>query len=165
MYFLITLLLISMFPGLTPLHALFSLGEELMIFQIFILSFGMITLLSLSCSHLHNHVRYVCFTTNLSLLSKNFVFNQLPFSSIFLSPLTLGLLIESENKQILLFVVLVNPNFERLIDLLLKFSKIVSRTIFTTLSFYMFSMLLLHLVAFYAFLCFTFGLSRLKKPG
>ena len=70
----------------------------------------MITLLSLSCSHLSNHVSYVCFTTNLSLLSKKKTFNQLHFSSIVLSLLTLGLLIELENNKILLFVVLVNLN-------------------------------------------------------
>ena len=44
----------------------------------------------------------------------------------------LGLLIELESSQILLFVVLMNPNFGRLIELLLNFSKIVSRTIFIT---------------------------------
>ena len=47
------------------------------IFQIFILSFGMITLLRLSCFHLCNHIRYVRFTTNLSLLSKKKTFNEL----------------------------------------------------------------------------------------
>jgi hypothetical protein len=109
------------------------------IFQIFILSFGMITLLRLSCLHLFNHVRYVRFTTNLSLLSKKKTFKQLHFSSIFLSLLTLGLLNELENSQILLLVVLINPNFGRLSHLLPNFSKIVSRAIFTTLSFYMFS--------------------------
>ena len=109
------------------------------IFQIFILSFGMITLLRLSCLYLYNHVRYVCFTTNLSLLSKKKTFNQFHFSSIFLYLLTLGVLIELENNQILFFVVLMNPNFGRLIYLLFNFSKILSRIIFTTLSFYMFS--------------------------
>ena len=99
----------------------------------------MITLFRLSCLHLCIHVRYVCFTTNLSLLSKEKTLNQIHFSTIFLSLLMLGLLIELENNQILLFVVLMNPNFGRLSDLLLKFSKIVSRSIFTTLSFYMFS--------------------------
>ena len=64
------------------------------IFQIFILCFGMITLLRLSCLYLYNRVRYVCFTTNLSLLSKKKTFNQHNFSLIFLSLLTLGLLVE-----------------------------------------------------------------------
>ena len=93
----------------------------------------------MSCLHICNHVRYVCFTTNLSLLSKKKTCNQLHFSSIVLSHLMLGLLIELESSKILLFVVVMNPNFGRLIELLLNFSKIVSRTIFLTLTLYMFS--------------------------
>ena len=42
------------------------------IFQIFVLRFGLITLLRLSCLHLFNQVTYVCFSTNLSLLGNNF---------------------------------------------------------------------------------------------
>ena len=86
------------------------------IFQIFILCFGMITLLRLSCLYLYNRVRYVCFTTNLSLISKKKTFNQHNFFLIFLSLLTFGLLVELENNQILLFVVLMNPHFGRLIN-------------------------------------------------
>ena len=67
------------------------------IFQIFILSSGMITLLRLSCLYLYNRVRYVCFTTNLSQLSKKNFFNQHNFFLIFLSLLTLELLVELEN--------------------------------------------------------------------
>ena len=77
------------------------------IFQMFILSFGMITLRRLSCLHLCIHVRYVCFTTNLSLLSKEKTLNQIHFSSIFLSLLMLGLFIVLENNQFILFVVLL----------------------------------------------------------
>ena len=108
------------------------------ILQIFILSVGVITLLWLSCLHPYNHVRYVCFATNLSLLSKKITCNELFVSPIFSSLLALVLLIELENTQILLFVVLMNPNFERCIDFIRKFIKIVLRTIFTILSLYMF---------------------------
>ena len=57
------------------------------VLQMFILSFGMITLLRLSCLHLYNHVRYVCFTTNLSLHSKkklliNLIFLHCPCHSL-----------------------------------------------------------------------------------
>ena len=113
------------------------------IFQIFILSFGMITLFRFSCLHLCNHIRYVRFNTNLSLISKKKTLNELHFSSIFWSLLMLGLLFELDNNQILLFVILMNPNFGRLFELLFKFSKIVSQIIFTTLSFYMFSICIL----------------------
>ena len=160
-------------PMLTPRRA-YDLHNEgninykielkfLNIFQIFILSFGMVTLLRLSCLHLFNHVRYVRFTTNLSLLSKKKTFNQLHFSSVFLSLLTLGLLIELENNQILLFVVLMNPNFGRLIHLLLKFSKIVQRTIFTILSFYMFSIAITPvtcILSLFVFQIWTFSFKR-----
>ena len=99
----------------------------------------MITLLRLSCLYLYNRVRYACFTTNLSVLSKKNTFNQHNFSLIFLSLLTLGLVVELENNQILLFVVFMNPHIGRLINSFLKFSKILSRSIFTTLFLYMFS--------------------------
>ena len=115
------------------------------IFQIFILCFGMITLLRLSCLYLYNRVRYVCFTTNLSLLSKKKTFNQHNFSLIFLSLLTLGLLVELENNYILLFVVLMNPNAGRLMNSFLKF----------TIHFY-------YLIPVYVFYCYYSSYLHLK---
>ena len=136
------------------------------ILQIFILSVGVITLLWLSCLHLYNHVRYVCFTTNLSVLSKKITCNKLFVSPIFSSLLALVLLIELENTQILLFVVLMNPNFERCIDFLLKFSKIVSQTIFTILSLYMFYVAITpvsYILSLFVFQIWTFSIKK-KVP-
>ena len=119
----------------------------------------MITLLRLSCLYLYNRVRCVCFTTNLSLLSKKKTLHQHNFSLIFLSLLTLGLLVELENKQILLFVVLMNPNAGTLMNSFLKFSKILSRSIFTTLSLYMFSIAitpLTFILSLFVFQIFSF---------
>ena len=75
----------------------------------------------------------------------------------------LGLLIELENSQILLSVVLMNPNFGRLIELLLNFSKIVSRTIFITLTLYMFSIAIIPgtcILTLFVFQIWTFSFKK-----
>ena len=114
----------------------------------------LLTLLRLSCLYLYNL---------LSLLSKKNFFNQHNFSLKFLSLVTLGVLVELENNQILLFVVLMNPNFGRLINSFLKFSKILSRSIFTTLSLYMFSIAIIPVTCILSLFVFQIWIFSFKK--
>ena len=51
----------------------------------------------------------------------------------------LGLLSESEDYQILLFISCTNLNFRSLIDFLFKCCQILSHSIFTAISIYIFS--------------------------
>ena len=101
--------------------------------QICVFSLGIITLFWLSFLYIiSNHVRYVRFTTTLSLLSKKKSSKPYQFFPVFLPLLMLVLLSVMEDDQILPLIS-TNSNFGRLIDLLLQFSQILSRTIFTTL--------------------------------
>ena len=106
--------------------------------QIGLFTFGIIMLLWLSYLHLRNHVRYVCFTTDLSTLTKKNPTTSKRYS-LFLSLLMLGLLFELEKDQILFLIIRIIPNIGSLVDLLLDFSKTVSRLIFNVLSLYIFS--------------------------
>ena len=120
-----------------------------------------LTLLRLSCLYLYNRARYVCFITN--LFSKKFFFNRHNFSLKFVSLVTSGVLVELENNQILPFVVLMNPNFGRLINSFLKFSKILSRSIFTTLSLYMFSIAITPVTCILSLFVFQIWIFSFKK--
>ena len=115
------------------------------IFQIFILGFGVITLLWLSYLELCNHVRYVTFNTNLSTCNRRKIrFNSHLCFSTYLSLILNGLLIyeiisEYSDNIILLLFMHNNPNIGNFINLALKFSKIVSRTFFITHPIFFFS--------------------------
>ena len=111
------------------------------ILQIIILSFGSVILLCISFLHLCNHVSYVTFNTNLSTCSKRkTIFKSSQCFWTYLSLVILGLHdVESLNDLLLLLIICTNPDYGSVFDLTLKFSKIVSWTIFTTLSIYIFS--------------------------
>ena len=108
--------------------------------QICVFCFAIITMLWLVFLHLFNNVRYVCFTTNLNLLTKKLPRSPLNVFSIFLSFLLLELLLELEENQVILLFIYWNLNYRSLIDLLFKFSKIASRPIFTIVCLYIFSL-------------------------
>ena len=133
------------------------------ILQIFILSVGVITLLWLSCLYLYNHVRYVCFTTKLRLLSKKITCNEHFVSPIFSSLLALVLLVELENTQILLFVVLMNPILKDVLISFLNSVKLYRELFLLSYPFICFMLLLLQFHAFLCFFCSKSGLFRLKK--
>ena len=106
--------------------------------QICVFSLGIITLSLIFYLHLFNQVRYVCFDTNLNLLSKNKSFSQSQLLLIPLSFFILGLLLEVED--FVFFVIHINPNFGFVLcDLFLLHRKRISRTIFNTLPIYIFS--------------------------
>ena len=110
------------------------------IIQIFILGSGLVTLLWRSYLHLCSHVSYVAFNTNLNLYNKKKTIRSPQCFWALLSLILLGLLLsECGKEQILLLIIHTNPNFGSVVNLALKFSKIISWTIFCTLLIYMFS--------------------------
>ena len=106
----------------------------------FILIFGVFTLLMPCLFHLCTHVSYATFNTNLNLYSKK---KTLLISTecipTYLSLKVLGLLIlsECEKEQIVLLISLKNP-IGNVIELLLQCNKTISRVISGTLPLYIF---------------------------
>ena len=98
---------------------------------------GIMTSLWLSYLHLCNNVRYVCFTTNLNILTKENHITSKAFA-IFWTFLLIALLFELEEDQILFFIIHTNPSIGSLAALLPNINKAVSRLIFNALSFYIF---------------------------
>ena len=115
--------------------------NECQILQIFILFSGAIILLWLLSLDLCNNVRYVTFNTNLSTCNrKNVCFKSSECISIYVTVFMLGLLfIEYPEDLIILSITRIYPGIGLLIDLALKFSKIVSRILFSFLSLFIFS--------------------------
>ena len=110
-----------------------------------------------------NHVRYVCFTTNLSLLSKEKTLTPSQFLSLLLSLLILGLLFEIEEDQIPLFIIRMNPNLGILLQLFFNLRKIISRIIFTTLSIYIFSIAITPVACTVSLIVFQIWSCSLRK--
>ena len=114
------------------------------IFQILILVSAFFSLLWMSLLQLCNHVKYVTFNTNLCTRLKE---TTTTFSDCFCSysSLTmLGLLFcECPDYPLLIFIISINPSYASYaINLTLKFSKILSWSIFSILSIYIFSIAL-----------------------
>ena len=115
--------------------------NECQILQIFILCSGAIILLWLLPLDLCNNVRYVTFNTNLSTCNrKNVCFKSSECISIYVTVFMLGLLFnEYPEDLIILSITRISPCIGLLIDLAFKFSKIVSRILFSFLSLFIFS--------------------------
>ena len=115
--------------------------NECQILQIFILCSGAIILLWLLPLDLCNNVRYVTLHTNLSTCNrKNVCFKSSECISIYVTVFMLGLLFsEYPEDLIILSITRISPGIGLLIDLALKFSKIVSRILFSFLSLFIFS--------------------------
>ena len=111
------------------------------IFLIFIIGLGFVFLLWQSFLQLCNHVVYITFNTNLNLFSKTKIIVISPlWIWSYLSLFMLGLLLsECEKDQILLLIIRTSPNVSNTFDFALRYSKMLSRTFFTTLTIYMFS--------------------------
>ena len=104
--------------------------------QIYVLSLSVPTLLVFSCLHLCTRVSYVTCNTDLNLYSRKYTLHASQCTST-LSLIMLWLLLFSkcEKEQVLLFIVRTNHNIGNIVI----FSKIISRVISGTLSFYIFS--------------------------
>ena len=113
------------------------------IFQLFLLASVFFTLLWLFLLHLCNHVKYVTFGTNLCTRRKATA-SKLPdclWSSYLL--IMLGLLFcECPDFPLIMFIISINSSCGSLVNLTLRFSKIMSRTIFSILCIYIYSIAL-----------------------
>ena len=113
------------------------------IFQLFFLASVFFSLLWLSLIQLCNHVKYVTFNTNLCT-RRIATTAKLPdcfwsFSSIIM----LGLLFcECPDFPLIMFTISVNSNFGSVVNLTLRFGKIMSRTIFSILCVFIYSLAL-----------------------
>ena len=87
-------------------------------------------------------VNYVTFNTDLNLYGKKktlLISTQCILMYLSLTMLGLLLLSESEKEQIVLLIIRANPVIGNVVDVSLKFNKIISRFISATLSLYIFS--------------------------
>ena len=113
------------------------------IFQLFLLASVFFTLLWLFLLYLCNHVKYVMFGTNLCTRRKATA-SKLPdclWSSYLL--IMLGLLFcECPDFPLIMFIISINSSCGSLVNLTLRFSKIMSRTIFSILCIYIYSIAL-----------------------
>ena len=84
-------------------------------------------------------MRYVSFDTNLSTCGKGKTAKSPECFWTYLYLIILGLLFCEVLDHLLLMFICINLNYQRVVNLTLKFSKLVSHTIFTLLSIYIFS--------------------------
>ena len=100
--------------------------------RIIVVGFGLFTLLRLSLLYICTRVIYVTFDTDLNLFNKKkSCLVSIRCISTYLSLVVLGMFILSECavEQIILFIIRINPNIGNVVELSLKFSKIISRAI------------------------------------
>ena len=110
-------------------------------FQIFILSFGMITLFWIFFLHICAQIKYVPFNTNLNFYSKKNTTKSSQFIWKYLSLIALGLLfIESPEDQIILIFICTVPSYFSAVEFTLKFCKFVSWSIPIAVSICIFSL-------------------------
>ena len=109
-------------------------------FQIFILASGFSSLLWMSLLQLCKYLKYVTFNTNLCTRRKETTAELPDCFPSYLSLIMLGLLLcECPDYTLLIFITSINSSYGSIVNLTLKFSKIVSRTIFSILSIYIYS--------------------------
>ena len=113
------------------------------IFQLLFLASVFVSLLWLSLLHLCNHVKYVTFDINLCTRRK-VTTAKLPDCFWSCSSLIiLGLLFcECPDFPLIMFIISINSICGSVVNLTLRFGKIISRTIFSILSIYIYSIAL-----------------------
>ena len=106
-----------------------------------LLGLGLITVPFSAYLHQCKYVRYVAFNKNLSLLKKKVVVKSPPCSWTLLSfTVIIGLLLSKcDNAELLLLFTCMNPNFEIILSIAIRFNKIISWILFSTLPIFMFS--------------------------
>ena len=110
------------------------------IFQGIFLASVFLSLLLLSLLHLCNHVKYITFDTNLCTRRKVTTAKLPDCFWSFLSLIMLGLLFcECPDFPLIMFIIFINSSCESVVNLILRFGKILSRTIFSILSIYIYT--------------------------
>ena len=111
--------------------------------QICFLALGLCSLPWLSLLKLRTEVNYVTFNTNLCTRRKAITAELFDCFWLYLSLLILGLLLcECLDYLLQMFIIFINSSYESAVNILLKFRKIVSRTIFSILPIYIYSIAL-----------------------
>ena len=111
--------------------------------QILLLALGLCSLLWLSLLKLCTKVNYVTLNTNLCMRRKAIAAELSDCFWLYLSLIILGLLFcECLDYPLQMFINFINSSYESVVNILLKFRKIVSRTIFSILSIYKYSIAL-----------------------
>ena len=113
------------------------------IFKLFFLASVCFSLLWLSLLHLCNHVKYVTFDTNLCTRRKATTVKLPDCSWSPLLLIMLGLLFcECPDFSLIMLIISINSICGSVVNLILRFSKIMSRTIFNILCIYIYSIAL-----------------------
>ena len=113
------------------------------IFQFFFLGSVFFSLLWLSLLHLCNHVKYVTFDTNLCTRRKETTAKLPDCFWSFSSLIMLGLLFcECPDFPLIMIILSINSSYGSVVNLTLRFGKIISQTIFSILSIYLYSIAL-----------------------
>ena len=135
------------------------------IFQIFIFASGILSLLWLALLQLCFHVTYISFNTNLSTRRKEIIVKSPDCFWSYLSLNMLGLLLcECPDYSLLIFIIsLSNTNYGSVVNLTLKFSKIVSRFIFSIISIYIYSIALTPVTCIISLMVFQIWCNSLRK--
>ena len=134
------------------------------IFQMFIFALGFFSLLWPSLLQLCNHVNFVAFNTNLCTQRK-VATSKLPdcFWS-YLSLTMLGLLFcECLDYPLLMFIISINQSYTSVVNFILKFRKIVSHSIFSMISIYIYSIALSPATRILALMVFQIWCHSLTK--
>ena len=132
--------------------------------QMFIFALGFFSLLWLSLLQLCNHVNFVAFNTNLCTQRK-VATSKLPdcFWS-YLSLTMLGLLFcECPDYPLLMFIISINQSYTSVVNFILKFRKIVSHSIFSIVSIYIYSIALSPATCILALMVFQIWCHSLTK--
>ena len=109
-------------------------------FQILILASGFFSLLCLSLLRLCNHMKYVTFDTNLCTRRKVTTVTLPDCFWSYSSLIMLGLLFcECADYPLIMFIISINSSCGSVVNLILRFGKILSQTIFSILSIYIYS--------------------------
>ena len=134
------------------------------IFQMYIFALGFFSLLWLSPLQLCNHVNFVAFNTNL-FTQRKVATSKLPdcFWS-YLSLTMLGLLFcECPDYPLLMLIISINQSYRSVVNFILKFRKIVSHSIFSIISIYIYSIALSPATCILALMVFQIWCHSLTK--
>ena len=163
-------------PSLPPLKIFYNKGSfysknyqidtnDGNIFQIFIFASGILSLLWLSLLQLCDHVKHISFNTDLNTRRKERILKSPDCFWSYLSLNMLGLLLcECPDFSLLIFIIsLSNTNYGSVVNLMLKFSKIVSRFIFSILSIYIYSIALTPVTCIISLMVFQIWCHSLRE--
>ena len=138
--------------------------KTIIFFKFFFFASVFFSLLWLSLLHLCNHVKYVMFDTNLCTRHKVTTAKLPDCFWSFSSLIMLGLLFcECPDFPLIMIIISINSICGSVVNLKLRFGKIISRTIFSILSIYIYSIALTPATCILALMVFQICCHSLTK--